>query len=161
MDRFVSRIEKEPHTVTAEAAWLLFMCKRGIAYDSLHDPLFTVARKFDNPAATPLASWKTLKDSTLGALYSKVIELQQNSLRESESAAISFDGWTGTPQQGQIIGVHYHWIDSNWSYHSALLDLIEVQGAHTKLLAAVPTYLTYLTYLPNPGMALSCHAMYE
>jgi glyceraldehyde-3-phosphate dehydrogenase/erythrose-4-phosphate dehydrogenase len=53
------------------------------------------------------------------------------SLQQSESFALSFDSWKGNAVQRRFVGLNYHWIDSEWDYHSATLDLVEVTAAHT------------------------------
>lgn len=45
MDRFVKRIKRQPAAVASEARWILWLTKRGIAFDALQDPLFAFARE--------------------------------------------------------------------------------------------------------------------
>lgn len=65
--------------------------------------------------------------------------VRHQSLHESESAAISFDSWTAELEQGRLIGIHYHWVDREWRYRSALLDLVEAQGSETGVLTTYAT----------------------
>lgn len=78
-----------------------------------------------------LASSRTLRDTTLKGLYLHVLNLRKESLQLCESFALSYDGWKGNAVQRRLIGINYHWIDRNWVYHSATLDLVEVTAAHT------------------------------
>jgi len=78
-----------------------------------------------------LPTWKTVKASTLFAIHRLVVDTQVESLRSVESACISFDGWDGGLALGQLIGITYSWVDSNFIFQSALLDLISVSSNHT------------------------------
>lgn len=113
--------------------WWCVVC----VYGTLHCVLTPIQQ--DNENAKPLPSWETIKDSTLGALYTQVMKLREECLREAESAAISFDGWEAELEQGRLIGIHYHWVDREWRYRSALLDLVEAQGSETGVLTTYAT----------------------
>lgn len=45
MESFVIRLEKDVENTTREAFWMLWLNKRGIAYDAIQDPLFHLARQ--------------------------------------------------------------------------------------------------------------------
>lgn len=45
MKSFVIRLEKDVDSTTREAFWMLWLNKRGIAYDAIQDPLFHLARQ--------------------------------------------------------------------------------------------------------------------
>lgn len=57
------------------------------------------------------------------------------SLRSTESAAVSFNGWDNTRPNRALIGLVYHWVDSNWVYHQATLDVVTALAAHTGMRA--------------------------
>jgi hypothetical protein len=78
----------------------------------------------DNPDATALASWKTIKESTLYALQKVIIDVRVQSLCSSESACVMFDGWDGGDLLGEIIGITYNWIDDSTLRFSISFQLL-------------------------------------
>lgn len=83
------------------------------------------------PDAAKVSSAKTMK-VTLTGLYNAVIKTRETELRACKSVAISFDLWTGTTVQGDLIGINYHWINpETWVATSATLDLVQISGAHS------------------------------
>jgi hypothetical protein len=67
----------------------------------------------------------------MSVIYRKVLSERILALQRVESACISFDGWKGGAEQGKLVGINYHWVDFDWLYHSATLDLVEVQASQT------------------------------
>ena len=45
MESFLVRLDKDVENTTREAFWMLWLDKRGIAYDAIQDPLFHLARQ--------------------------------------------------------------------------------------------------------------------
>lgn len=45
MTKWVKRLSKSPTATTTEAFWILWLTKRGIAYDAVRDDLFQLARQ--------------------------------------------------------------------------------------------------------------------
>ena len=41
------------------------------------------------------------------------------SLHQTESVAVSFDGWDNLTPNRALIGLVYHWVDTEWVYHMA------------------------------------------
>lgn len=81
-----------------------------------------------------------------------VVRARLQSLHTADAIAVSFDGWTGTQEQGRLVGVNYHWVDDDWCYQSATLDLLEIAARHTGLFffsafLPLPIYY-YFSYSP-------------
>lgn len=95
----------------------------------------------DAPEAASLASYKTIRDTTLIALHARIVAERVASLQRSESANLCIDGWDGSPEQGRLVGVSYCWVDDTWHRRTAFLDLLEVASSHTgtESLASTPS----------------------
>ncbi len=72
-----------------------------------------------------------LSTSTLRLLYWTVMQQRLASLHQTESVAVSFDGWDNLTPNRALIGLVYHWVDTEWVYHQATLDVVSVLSAHT------------------------------
>lgn len=113
------------------------------------------ALKGDTQNPSQLLSWQTLRDTTLTALYTEIVRRRVESLKQCQSVTISFDGWTGHELHDGLIGINYHWVDAQWVYHSATLDLVQVLSAHTGTLV-VFIIITLLLTIHHPATHLHC-----
>lgn len=65
-------------------------------------------------------------------LFAHVVALRHESLQRSPSAFVSIDIWT-SPGHISLIGINYGWVTANFERNIALLDLVQVDGAHNGL----------------------------
>lgn len=78
-----------------------------------------------------VSSDQTLETSVLPVVAELFVRNVEKDLLQSESVALSIDGWDGDGLLGKVAGVVYHWVDKSFVLRHSLLDLISVTGNET------------------------------
>lgn len=149
-DAMWRRVARKPDQTARDAYLLLWLTRRGNAYNSVSCPLFQLYVQVclssfcthltctqSTGGNDTVSSRKVLSVSTLRLVYWTVMQERLRSLHDTESAAVSFDGWDNSRPNRSLIGLIYHWVDKKWVYHQATLDVVTALAAHTGMMHRV------------------------
>lgn len=99
------------------------------AYTAPQQDAFIELVKSLNPDAR-IMSDKTIKADELAEFLKKFDELKRTIAAVPGKISITMDGWT-SKNSFPFLAIRGHWLDSEWKYHSKLLDFAYIEGQHT------------------------------